>query len=274
MAQAPLVSVTVPVYNGEKYLREAIDSILKSAYPNFEIILIDDGSKDGSSLICREYAKKYPQIRYFRFEVNKGLTAALNYAITQAKGTYIARTNQDDIIRPDRLTRQVDYLETHPDHCAVGSAIRLFDNRNATVDLVSFPLADEDIKKNWLVFSPFADPAVMYRKSAYLKTKGYTHEFWPVDDVHMWYQLGSCGKLGNLPEVLTDVRWHSEAGSIKSHRKQVERLFKLHLWANTHVRRGNPAEWLFWVSQYLAGMLFHPRFNWYAFRLLRKVKFA
>lgn len=271
---APLVSVIVPVYNGAKYLKETLDSILKNDYPRYEILLVDDGSTDASPDICREYARLHPCIRSYIFHENKGLTAALNHAVHEAQGEYIARINQDDLMQATRLTKQVSFLESHPDHSTVGSAIRLFDNGNNTVDTVSFPLDDAEIKKNWLVFSPFADPAVMYRKTAFLRTEGYQRQFWPVDDVHMWYQLGLQGKLANLPDVLTDVRWHNEAGSIKSHRTQVQKLYRLHLWANQHIRKGNAFEWLFWISQYAAGVLFHPRFNWFVFRLLRKVKFS
>lgn len=269
----PLVSIVIPVHNGGQFLKATLQSILKTTYPTYEVILVDDGSTDGSKNICDDFSIQYDHVHSFSWRGNKGLADTLNFAIQKAKGTYIARVNQDDLIAPDRLTLQVSFLDSHSEYSTVGSAIRLFDNKNQTIDTVSFPKTDEEIKKNWLMFSPFADPAVMYRKSSFLKTNAYQKRFWPVDDVHMWYELGKQGKLANLPQVLTQVRWHNEAGSIKNHRIQVQNLFHLHLWANRHIRRANIVEWIFWISQWFAGYLFPPQLNWYVFRLLRKFSF-
>ena len=269
----PLVSIVIPVHNGEQFLKDILQAILKTTYSLYEVILVDDGSTDGSKKICDDFSNRYGHIHSFSWTVNKGLTDTLNFAIQNAKGVYIARINQDDIIAPNRLALQTSFLNSHPDYSAVGSAIRLFDNENKTVDTILFPETDEQIKRNWLMFSPFADPAVMYRKSSFLKTSTYKKQFWPVDDVHMWYELGKQGKLANLPHVLTQVRWHREAGSIKNHRIQVRNLFQLHLWANRHIRKANIIEWIFWISQLVAGYLFSPRLNWFAFRLLRKLSF-
>lgn len=273
MSSSPLVSIIVPVYNGEAFLTATLEAILKTDYSSYEVVLVDDGSTDASKKICDDFSRKYDFIHSFSWGTNKGLAETLNFAIAQAKGDYIARINQDDLIAPGRLSKQVLFLESHPDHSAVGSAIRLFDNENLTVGTVRFPETDEKIKKNWLMFSPFSDPAVMYRKTTFLKTSRYQKQFWPVDDVHMWYELGAQGKLANLSQILTYVRWHDEAGSIKNHRIQVKKLFELHLWANRHIRKANIIEWIFWISQLAAGYLFPPRLNWWAFRLLRKFFF-
>lgn len=271
--RTPLVSIVIPVYNGQEFLKDTLDSLITITYPTFEVLLIDDGSTDTSKKMCEEFSKLHSFARTLTQHANKGLADTLNFGIAQATGEYIARINQDDIIMPDRLTDQVAFLESHPDHVAIGSAIRMFDNEGRTIDNLTFPQTNEQIKKNWLIFSPFADPAVIYRKSAFLKTIGYEKSFWPVDDVHMWYKLGNIGKLANLSQVLTQVRWHTEAGSIKSHRIQVRRLFDLHMWANSNIRRANLIEWIFWISQLIAGYLFPPRFNWYVFRHLRKCSF-
>lgn len=268
--QKPLISIIVPVYNGSLYLTETITSILKNTYKPYEIILVDDGSKDTSPTLCQELAKKHPEIHAYQFKTNKGLTAVLNFALEKAKGIYIARINQDDRMTLDRLEKQVAFLETHKDHVAVGGSITLFTDNNTIIDTTRFPLTDEEIKKRWLYFSPFADPAVMYRKSAFEKTEGYQQNFWPVDDVHMWYQLGKVGKLANLPDVVTFVRWHTQAGSIKSHKTQTQKLFKLHLWAAKNIEKPSLIIWTFWLAQYVAGYLLPAQFNWWCFRQLRK----
>ncbi len=264
-----LVSIIIPIYNGKAHLTEAVQSVLKSTYKNFEIILIDDGSTDNSRKLCQLLANRYPQVRTFSFAQNKGLSEALNFAISKAKGVYIARLNQDDLMVADRLEKQVAFLENHRDHVAVGGAIEWFGFTPGNT-IISFPITDTEIKKQWLYLSPFSDPASMYRKSVFEKTNGYQKKFWPVDDVHMWYELGIRGKLANLPIVVTKVRWHKNAGSIKSHKTQTKRLFQLHLWAGKHIQKPGLLIWGFWLGQLTAGYIFPARFNWFIYRLIKK----
>jgi glycosyltransferase involved in cell wall biosynthesis len=267
----PMVSVLIPVYNGIPYIIETLESILKSTYNNFEIILVDDGSKDSSKNTCRAFERKFPRIRFFSFEDNQGMDAALNLGIKNAKGKYIARINQDDIMMPDRLEKQVKFLEENPDHTAVGGQINLFTNDNPEFDKISFLLTDEEIKSKWMMFSPYADPTVMYRKDAVLKTPGYNEFFWPADDVHMWYMLGSIGKLANLPDVVTRVRWHAGAGSIQSHKRQIIKTWSVHQWAAEHIEKPSLKVKLFWACEYIAGLTFPPKFNWFVYRRLKNL---
>lgn len=267
----PLISIIIPVFNGANFIGETVNSILKSSYKNFEIILVDDGSTDKTKKTCQKLEKKNKKIKFYSFNKNKGLSHALNFAISKTKGKYIARLNQDDLILPYRLKKQLEFLEKNKDHVAVGGQIELF-NKNGIFDNVNFPLTNEEIKKQWLYLSPFSDPAVMYRKKAFAKTKGYKQSFWPVDDVHMWYQLGKIGKLANLKIVLTKVRWHNNAGSIKFHKLQMKKLFKLHVWASKFIEKPSLYIWGFWLCQYMAGYIFPPYFNWAVYRLIRKMK--
>lgn len=268
----PLVSVLIPVYNGTDFLDQAIDSVLKSTYKNFEIILVDDGSTDLSKQKCLSYQKKNKKIHFYGFKINKGMTRCLNFGVKKAKGKYIARINQDDIMEPNRLTRQVEFLEKNPDYVVVGGTIQLFTEENENFDTLRFPLKDEQIRRQWMAFSPYADPSVMYRKEAWDKTEGYSQYFWPADDVHMWYQLGSIGKMANLPQVMTFVRWHEQCGSIRIHKLQMKKTWQVHHWAAEMVQKPTLLEFVFWHGQLLASYLFKPRFNWYIYRILRKIQ--
>ncbi len=268
----PRISILIPVYNGSRTITETIDSVFKSTYTNFEVLLINDGSTDDSGKICEELAKTHSQIRFFNHTVNRGLSGTLNFGVSEAKGEYIARINQDDVMTPDRLEKQLDFLTAHPEVVCVGGAIELFTDSGKIVDLVRFPLTDKELKAKWLYLSPFSDPTVMYRTETVKKTEGYTQKFWPVDDVHMWYQLGTIGKLANLKDIVTKVRWHEEAGSIKSHRTQMNKLYELHLWAATHIEKPSLFVRTFWFSQYMAGIIFPPKFNWFIYRILKKFK--
>lgn len=268
----PLVSVLIPVYNGTEFLDEAIQSVLNSSYTNFEIILVDDGSTDKSRQKCLEYAEKYSNIHYYGFRKNRGMTRCLNFGVKKANGKYIARINQDDIMVKDRLEKQVAFLETHPEHVVVGGTIQLFTNTEAKFDIIRFPLTDKAIRKQWMILSPYSDPTVMYLKSAWEQTEGYSQYFWPADDVHMWYQLGSVGKMANLPSIMTKVRWHDHCGSIKSHHRQMQKTWAVHEWAAEMIQQPTWFEKTFWVAQVVAGLLFPAQFNWWVYRILRKIQ--
>jgi len=120
------------------------------------------------------------------------------------------------------------------------------------------------------VFSPFSDPTVMYRRDAVMQTPGYSQLMWPADDVHMWYMLGSLGKLANLPDVVTRVRWHDGAGSIKSHKRQMKKTWEVHKWAEENIQKPSFGVKAFWIGEYLAGLVFPPRFNWFIYRQLKR----
>lgn len=268
----PLVSVLIPVFNGALYLEETVHSVFASTKLPVEVILVDDGSTDGSKKRCRSMAAHYHgKVTFVNFNKNKGMTRCLNEGIKLARGEYIARINQDDLMVKGRLEKQVTFLERHPDHVAVGSNISLFTATQAHYDTVKFPIHDEALKTTWMTLSPFSDPSVMYRKSAFLETTGYSQAMWPADDVHMWYMLGKLGKLANIPQVLTRVRWHNKAGSIMSHRLQMKKTWEVHMWAAANIRKPSLGEYAFWVAQYAAGEVFPPQFNWLVYRLLRKL---
>ena len=270
--QNQIVSVIIPVYNGVSYLVETVKSVQKSTYKNFEIILVDDGSKDKSKVLCHKLEKQYKNVHFYWFKKNRGLSSSLNYAVKKTKGEFIARINQDDIMMPNRISEQIKFFEDNPNYVVVGGDITLFDENYRFVDNISFPKTDTDIRNQWLLMSPYSDPTVMYRKSAYLKTKGYQKYFWPADDVHLWYQLGKVGKLANLNRILTRVRWHNKAGSIASHKIQIEKTFEVHVWASKNIQNANLYHWIFWYSQLVAGKLFPPRFNWFIYRRIRQIQ--
>ncbi|OGV96991.1 hypothetical protein A2W24_02610 [Microgenomates group bacterium RBG_16_45_19] len=270
--EKPLVSVLIPVFNGAQYLEETVHSVFESTNLPVEAILVDDGSTDGSKKRCCSLAAQYHgQVSIVNFNKNKGMTRCLNEGIKVAKGEYIARINQDDLMVKGRLEKQVAFLENHPEHVVVGSYIELFTATNKHFDMVKFPLDDKALKAIWMTLSPFADPAVMYRESAFLKTNGYSQVMWPADDVHMWYMLGKLGKLANIPQVLTRVRWHNKAGSIMSHRLQMKKTWEVHQWAAINIRKPSLGEYAFWAAEYAAGLVFPPRFNWFVYRLMRKL---
>lgn len=265
----PLVSVIIPVFNGASYLKDAIRSVRQSTYKNYEILLVDDGSTDKSKEVCHQFEKKYDNVHFYSFSRNRGLGRVLNFALNQAKGTYICRLNQDDLMLRHRIETQVAFLKENPHIVAVGSWIRLFYD-NGKKEIVRFFETDEEIKKVWLMISPFADPSVMYRKDVALEVGGYDQSFWPGDDTHLWMRMGMKGPLANIQKPLVEVRYHAKAASVKHFRKLALITYKLHRWAHANVEEASLPVQAFWIAQLVAGMVLSPNVNWKTYRLMKR----
>lgn len=269
----PLVSVVIPVYNGARYLAEALDSVRASDYANFQIVVVNDGSNDGSRAILDQYKANFSdKFVVHHFEQNRGMDHALNYALSNlVQGKYVARFNQDDLMVSDRLTMQANFLESNPDHAVVGGQVVWIDGDGKEFDRISFLLTDEEIKSRWTYLSPYDDPSVMYRFDLWMQTEGYDQDVWPSDDIKMWYQLGHLGKLANLPEVVTHKRWHDSAGSVKAHKRQIETTWIVRRWAEKEYGfKISLFNRFFSISQYIAGILLPPSINWWIYRKIKK----
>ena len=200
----PLVSVVLPVYNGARFLREAIDSILAQSFPHFELIMIDDGSTDESPLILREYEKNDSRVRVVVRE-NRGLATTLNDSINIACGTWVARMDQDDIALPHRFERQLEMLKKTGADIA-GSWVQRFGTSDRRV--VRLYHTDEAIKMEMLFGSPFAHPTVMMR-TALVKQLRYDSAWEKAEDYDLWERAAEAGwKMTNVPEILLRYRVH------------------------------------------------------------------
>lgn len=269
----PLVSVIIPVYNGADYITQAVESVEKSSFRDLETILINDGSKDDSKQICQKLSKQYTNIVFIHRANNQGLSESLNYAIETAKGKYICRLNQDDIILPDRIQTQVDFLNNNPDYVMVGGALQLCDEKGKVFETLCMPLTDAEIRNNWLYLNSFADPAVLYRKTAVIQAGLYKQEFYPADDMHLWYRMGRVGKLANLKQVVTRMRIHDRGATMRIFRTLIKQTWKLHLWSVKHVQKPTWGIWIYWSLQYVLGRILPVKFNFFAYRLVKKAVF-
>lgn len=199
-----LVSVILPVYNGEKFLKKSIDSVLNQSYNNFELIIINDGSTDKSDLIINKYLPN-DKIKYFSRE-NKGLVATLNEAIQISSGRFIARMDQDDICYPTRIKKQLDFLiKYNIDVC--GSSYEIIDENEKVLKVINtFNEYFEVMISAMLV--PFAHPSVMFRNI--FKSKGFSYgsgEITFAEDYDLWIKMAKKDiSFGNLKEVLFKYR--------------------------------------------------------------------
>jgi len=209
--KSPKISVIMSVYNGEKYLREAINSILNQTFKNFEFIIVNDGSTDSSLDII----KSYNDARIVVIDQkNTGQGIGRNIAIKHSNGEYIAILDADDISMPDRLQLQYDFLEKHPECVAVGSNAEIIDKDSNYVYTSNQALSWEEIKNN-LPSMPFIHSSTMYRKTAFDKVGGYP-DMRSAEDAFLFNKFAKIGELRNLPDVLIKYRICPTAVTTKS----------------------------------------------------------
>jgi len=202
---SPKISVIMSVYNGEKYLRESVESILNQTFTSFEFIIVNDGSTDSSLDIIRSYDDD--RIRLIDNEQNIGLTKSLNKALRFAGGEYIARQDADDVSLPNRLERQVNYLEKHPEVAVLGTSVYLIDEDGKTTTKV-VALAGptlKDLHKG----NQFTHGSVMFKKDIVAELGGYNESLRYVQDYELWLRLAKKHHIGNLREPLYKLRFHT-----------------------------------------------------------------
>lgn len=210
-----LVSVLLPVFNGAGLLASAIESILAQTYADFELIVVNDGSSDDSSLVARGFSD--PRIRIIDLPTNGGLINALNVGLDEARGEFVARMDHDDIAHPERLERQVSAMFASG-AIICGSAIQPFGAIRGKS--VAYPLNDAAIRASLPVISPFAHPAVMMR-SQVCKRLGYAMTARHCEDYDLWWRISEQGQMINLPDVLLHYRHHSTQVSVTQRAAQL-----------------------------------------------------
>jgi glycosyltransferase involved in cell wall biosynthesis len=213
----PLISVIMPVYNAGDYLVEAIESIRKQTYTNWELICVNDGSTDNSWKILKQYRKKDSRIRIYRFPKNKGLAYALNTAIKKVKGDYVARMDADDISLANRLKKQVDYLEKHKDIIAIGTQIKLIDAHGRFIGYKTFPQDSKKLYELMMTMMAIQHPTLLTYTKVLKKCRYENHT--TAEDVSMFFKLLQYGKFSNTKEVLFKYRIRKNSNSFKNPKK-------------------------------------------------------
>jgi len=213
----PLISVLMPVYNGQQYVAEAIESILNQTYKNFELLIIDDGSSDNSEQIIKGFNDS--RIVFIKNETNKGLIYTLNRGVGLANGTYIARMDADDISHTERFEKQLLEFQNDEKLVICGSFIKMFGS--GTERFIDYmPVSNAQILSSIFFSCPFAHPSVMLKKQALLQLNEiYREEYKHSEDYDLWSRLVFVGNSKNIPEFLLNYRVHD---------KQVSKVFEEH----------------------------------------------
>lgn len=229
-----LVSILLPVYQGESYLTQSVDSVLNQTYTNFELIIINDGSTDKTGDIIASYKDK--RIRAVT-QKNKGLVESLNVGIKIAKGEYIARQDADDISEPTRLEKQISLLDSSKDAVIVGSSIKVMDMGGKILHEHRVLLNNPELKQELLIRSPFAHGSVMMRKDALINAGGYLKDDWPAEDYGLWLRMSKQGDFANIDEPLYIYRENTTGISASNTGLQNSKTTNIQerAWLETHI---------------------------------------
>ena len=221
---SPLISVVLPVYNAEGFVGAALDSLRAQSWPDFEAIVLDDGSTDRSSAVIQKHIAGDARFRMVT-RPNKGLVATLNEGVVNSRGKYIFRMDADDVSHPERFERELAYLESHHDCVAVGTRMLLGDEQLLPIIEMGESLTHEEIDAENLRGrgSAMCHPSTAIRRDALLSVGGYRSEFEWAEDLDLFLRLGEVGRLANLPDVLLTYRQHLTSVGYSKRRIQVER---------------------------------------------------
>lgn len=202
-AAAPSVSVVLSVHNDAPFLAEAIDSILAQGMQDFEFLIVDDGATDGSGAIIDRYAAADPRIRAFH-QPNRGLIFSLNRMIAEARAPLIARMDGDDVALPDRFAAQMRFLDAHPDHGVLGTAVTGIDVRGRVRRdwTVAYPTDDAGFRAALPGGALICHPSVMMRRDLVLAAGGYRPAFRHSEDYDLWLRLSERTRIASLPDRL------------------------------------------------------------------------
>ncbi|MEM9885723.1 MAG: glycosyltransferase family A protein [Bacteroidota bacterium] len=208
MKNSPLISVILPVYNAEKYLKACIESLLCQSFQNFELIVVDDASTDESIALVEAFDDS--RILLVENEQNRGPAFRMNQGIALAKGSFIARMDADDLAMPQRLERQYTFFQQHPDYALLGTDMEFFGASNHWFPLKHYTYYDhESLKIRAFFYTPLAQPSIMARASIFQHFQ-YREDFYTAEDYHLFVRILDQYKASNLKEQLVRYRLHDQ----------------------------------------------------------------
>jgi glycosyltransferase involved in cell wall biosynthesis len=220
----PIVTIIMPVYNGEKYLKESIDSVLKQTFSNFELLIINDFSIDRSSEIIKSYNDV--RIKLITNTKNEGILFTRNLGLTKALGKYIAILDCDDVAYRERLERQVSFLDKNKNCALIGSAVELIDENSQTISFSFQIINPKAIPSNLLFGNSIVHSSIMARKEILINNGGYSN-FSLSEDYDLLVRISKKNIIMNLPIVLTKYRVHSSSISHKKRENMIEATKKI-----------------------------------------------
>ncbi len=250
------VSVIMSVYNGSSFLDQSIESVLKQTFTDFELLIIDDASTDSSFGIIFTWAEKDQRIKIIRNEQNIGLTRSLNKAVGLSTGEYVARIDADDICHPERLVKQVEYLDTQLSVGLVGSWAYKIDELGKTLGQLKYPADSNVIKQKLIRSNLFIHSSIMVRSKLLNNVGGYNSDFRYAQDYDLYFRLLNICELSNIPEFLISSRYSGGSITRSKNRRQTVCAIKARIRA---IRSGlYPFYSYIYLARPILGMLIGP----------------
>lgn len=251
------------VYNCERYLKPAVDSILNQTYLDFEFLILDDGSTDASVRILQNYAAQDHRIR-LKMRENRGIAKTSNELLALAQGEFIARMDADDVALPDRFARQVEFLQQHPEVVCVGGAIDWINEKGNLLGHCSMPVENAELQQLLLGgISMLHHPTAMMRRSALLQVGGYNETMIASSDLDLWLRLGELGKLANLSDTVLRYRLHRQ--SITQAKQDQQAKDALDACQRAWERRGIAGQFIRQPADHLNQLEFWLKYGWQGF---------
>lgn len=212
-ADAPRVSVITTVHNGERFLAAAIESILAQSFTDFEYLLVDDASTDGSGAIIASYAAADPRVIPLHKPLSINHSHAINAALPRARGEFVAILDADDLAHPERLAQQVRFLDANPDVGVVGAQVEQIDGEGRVRHVMAFPTSWTLARWVILFGTPVLHSAALVRRALLAEIGGYSVQWKYANDYSLWATLIDRTRITNLPETLVSYRRHAQQTS-------------------------------------------------------------
>lgn len=204
----PLVSVILPVFNAQDYLVSCLESIINQTYQNWELIAVDDASSDASFFALQEYSKRDGRIKVFWNSENKGVGFTFDRGVSKAKGDFIVRMDADDVSYPERIAKEVKFLQENPDVVAIGGQADLIDIYGQKIGKKTFPTDSDELYKMLFYAIPMQQSSIMINKSKLPDDFSWGDGWKVAQDLHMYFKLVKYGKIANLEDHLIGYRIH------------------------------------------------------------------
>ncbi|HOL76255.1 MAG TPA: glycosyltransferase [Candidatus Hydrogenedentes bacterium] len=262
------VTVLMCVYNAERFLVPAVDSVLSQTFEDFEFLIIDDGSSRRSKEILKRFAALDSRIRLISRE-NRGFVVSLNEGLQEARGKWIMRLDHDDIATPERLEKQLAYLERHPECVVLGGAFDYIDDKGRLLTTI-YPPEDNDTIQQMLLagHNALCDSTLIFHRDLARQVGGYRLEMILAEDLDLWLRMSEHGQVANLPDVLCQYRLHTRSLSGAHHERQREVMRKAceEAWARRGITGHFEAEEPWRPSPDRSSRLrFDLMYGWWAF---------
>ncbi|MEM7809420.1 MAG: glycosyltransferase, partial [Planctomycetota bacterium] len=239
----PAISVLLPAYNANRYIEQAVESILLQTFRDFELLIVDDGSTDGTAEKLERLADRDVRVQLVRRPRGrgKGYVQGLIEMAGRARGEFLARMDADDVARPERFELQIDRLRSDADLVLVGGQVRWVDPYGLDLESSHYPTTHDAIDAELLAGrgGVIPHPGSLFRKSAYEQVGGYRNGFQPSEDLDLWLRLAEVGRVANVDEVILDYRQHF--ASVTRSRRDEQLRVKPRIIAEACQRRGLPA---------------------------------